>query len=155
MSGALMLMLDAVAPHYMTPIDIISANNSSFSAAPQSVSLQVTSNIFGSNKASVVLSASSAGATFVPASGVAPWYYPANELAPASIWVRWVSTSGDTPDVGQGVWYPIAGSSITYTWTQAAAGSKTCTGTLELSTDSGGVTIVASKTGIVISVNAT
>lgn len=141
---------------YVNPPRFVSLATSG-AAAPQGVTLNVYASNFGSDslKATINASATAAG-TFNPVSGISPWYI-AQLSAPTAIWARLTVTAGTSPTSGSAVgsWISIAATSANWTWTRSSAGTTTATVTVELSTDSGGSTIVVTQTGISVSANAT
>lgn len=81
------------------------------------------------------------------------WYSQQLASAGAAHWVRLTVTAGASPDAGAatGSWLSLS-SQRTWTWIQVAVGNKTATVTLELATDSAGAAVVATKSGLSISV---
>jgi len=62
----------------------------------------------------------------------------------ASYWVRWTNTTGTLTTGTAGTWQQLSTArTFGVTFTTNAAGSKPCVGTVDIATDSGGVTIVA------------
>lgn len=77
-------------------------------------------------------------------------------ITPANYWARLTVTAGSAPTSGSATstWLQL-NSSRSWTWTRASLGTTSATITLEIASDSGGTTIVASKTGIPVSVSVT
>lgn len=81
------------------------------------------------------------------------WHTPSGGTPGNSYWIRVSVTAGSNPNFsnpGVGSWLAMS-STRAWTWRQTTVGSNTATVTIEISSDSGGSTVVASKTGIAIS----
>ena len=138
---------------FVDPPGFTSASTSGGSA-PQSVTLSVYSALYGSSatKATINYSASVGGSGSVPS----PWYIPQSG-AIDTIWVRLTVTAGTSPTSGDAVgsWVSISGTTANWVWTRSSSGTTTATVKLELSTDSGGSTIVVTQSGIAITAECT
>lgn len=63
----------------------------------------------------------------------------------ANYWIRWTNTSGTLSTGTAGSWLQLnANQTFGVSFTLNSAGSKVCTGTVEIATDSGGANVIAS-----------
>lgn len=79
------------------------------------------------------------------------WYIPNTTAIGSSYWVRMTVTAGTSPSPGTvGSWTQIS-TNQEWDWVRTTVGTTTATLTLDLASDSGGATIVGTKTGIALS----
>lgn len=73
---------------------------------------------------------------------------PVRPILPGSFWVRLTVTAGTSPDTGTvSSWLSLNGTSQEWAWIRTTVGTTNATVTLEIASDSGGTTIVGTKTG--------
>jgi hypothetical protein len=119
--------------------------------APQSATITVNGATFGLEQRAAIQLTATSGGSFVPANGIAPWYLP-QAGAPIGIWVKATVTAGTGWSTGSIAWQSIDGTTVSWVWTRASVGTTTATVKLEFATDSGGANIVATQTGLAVSV---
>lgn len=83
----------------------------------------------------------------------AAWLTPTDAGAGAGYWVRLTVTAGAAPSSGSGAgaWVSL-GSTVSWQWSRSTIGSTTATVTLEIATDAAGATVVATRSGIPVTV---
>lgn len=89
--------------------------------------------------------------TNTPSTSPTNWYTPTTGSIGTGYWVRATATSGSLSSGTTGSWLQL---NSARTWVRDNAGTEgtlSATLTLEIATDSGGVNIVATRTGIVLS----
>lgn len=81
------------------------------------------------------------------------WRTPTEAGAGAGYWVRLTVTAGAAPSSGSstGAWVSLA-STVSWQWSRSTVGSTTATVTLEIASDSAGTTVLASRSGITVTV---
>ena len=123
-------------------------------AAPLTASLTINGGKTGAYPGKMTFGGSG-GSSSDPSTPQA-WYFPV-EGAPESLWAKVTVTAGASPTQGDvGEWINIDGVSIisySWLWTRNTSGTTTATITIELSAD--GSTVIASKTGVDVTVQCT
>ena len=88
---------------------------------------------------------------------VKDWYIPTQAVT-TDHWVRLTVTAGTDPNgtdsLLKDTWYRL-NASRKFQWERSTSGTTTATVTLEISSDSGGSTIVGTKTGLVVTLDYT
>jgi|GEM_PF-6890081 len=80
------------------------------------------------------------------------WLTPVEAGVGAGYWVRLTVTSGATPSGSSaGTWISLA-ATLSWSWTRSTVGSTTAVVTLEIASDAAGATVVASRSGIPVTV---
>lgn len=85
--------------------------------------------------------------------GAANWFAPTETGIGSAYWARVTVTAGTGPTsgAGAGAWVSISGNPF-WQWLRGTVGTTTATITLEIASDSAGTTVVASRSGITVSV---
>lgn len=79
------------------------------------------------------------------------WCVPKNSTVGNGYWARLDVTAGSSPTgSATGSWLQLS-STRTWTWTQAGIGSTSATFNLRIAEDSGGVSVVGTVTGVLVS----